>query len=84
MATASIWNMNERDLGDNSFSVVKEELRNVRTISLQKNKITRVDFINSPSVAEINLANNGIKKLRVQSTMFPSLERLILSKNRVV
>ena len=50
MLNATVWNMNERDVGDNSFEVITEELRSVRVINLQKNKVTRVDFINSPSL----------------------------------
>ena len=56
----------------------------MRVISLQKNKVTRVDFINSPSLVELNLASNGIKRMRLQSTTFPNLARLTLSNNRIV
>ena len=83
MLNATVWNMNERDVGDNSFEVITEELRSVRVINLQKNKVTRVDFINSPSLTELNLASNGINRLRLQTSTFPSLGRLTLSNNRI-
>lgn len=45
--------------------------------------MTRVDFITSPSLVELNLTSNGIKQLKLQSNIFPSLERLALSNNRI-
>jgi Leucine-rich repeat (LRR) protein len=50
---------------------------------MQRNKLTRIDFIASPSLVELNLASNGIKRLRLSTSIFPHLTRLNLSKNRI-
>jgi Leucine-rich repeat (LRR) protein len=55
----------------------------VRVINMQRNKMTKIDFIASPSLVELNLANNGIKRLRLSTSIFPHLTRLNLSNNRI-
>ena len=83
-------NLDMLDLHDNrisgkvDFSVCFGKLQSLRTLNLSNNQIDEVD-INCPmkSLCELNLRQNKIKNIRINSTNLSSLAKMYLSNNQI-